>query len=74
MARFMAVDQYGNTHHGLSFPRRDLLALVGRRHADKMYVDRRDGTAAHIGYVIGGLWLTVYEVRRLDAVKAVPRG
>jgi len=31
-----------------------------------MYVDTKDGTAKHIGYVIAGLWLTVYEVKRWE--------
>jgi hypothetical protein len=26
----------------------------------KMYIDKKDGTTKHIGYVIGGLWLTAY--------------
>ena len=63
---FMAIDQYGNTHHGLEHPRKDLLERLGRKHAEKMYVDTKDGTAKHIGYVIAGLWLTVYEVKRWE--------
>ena len=59
----MAIDQYGQTYHGLEYPRRDLLRVLGRKHASKMYVDRADGKALHIGYVIAGLWLTVYEVK-----------
>lgn len=59
----MAIDQYGHAHHGLGpHPRKALLDRLGRKHASKMYVDRKDGTSRHSGWVIGGLWLSVYEV------------
>jgi hypothetical protein len=65
--RFMAVDQYGQTFHGLERPRRDLLRRLGRKHAAKMYRDRPVKGGArpviHVGYVIGGLWLTLFEVK-----------
>ncbi len=65
---YMAIDQYGQTHHGLEHPRKDLMEKLGSRHAHKMYVDSMSkGTAIHIGYVIAGLWLTVYEVKRLNS-------
>jgi hypothetical protein len=59
---YMAIDQYGNTYHNLTHPHKDLMERLGCKHANKMYVDRK-GEAVHIGYVIGNLWLTVYEVR-----------
>ena len=61
--KYMAVDQHGQTFHGLTNPRKDLLARLGSTHADKMYIDRPDGTSKHVGYVIAGLWLTVYEIK-----------
>ena len=64
--QYMAIDQYGNTYHGLEYPRRDLLDRLGYKHADKMYVDKKDGRYVHIGYVIAGLWLTVYEVKPME--------
>lgn len=60
--RFMAVDQYGNTEHGLTRPRKDLMARAGVQHADKMYVDGKDGKAYHTGYIVAGCWYTVCEV------------
>ena len=66
MTAYMAIDQHGRTYHGLTHPRRDLLNQLGRKHAAKMYVDKKDGSIAHIGYVIAGLWLTVYEVKRWE--------
>jgi hypothetical protein len=64
--QYMAVDQYGTTYHGLSHPRKDLMERIGRRHAEKMYQDRKDGTSHHVGYVVGGHWCTVYRVERMD--------
>lgn len=64
---YMAIDQYGQTHHDLGpHPRKGLLEKLGRKHASKMYVDKADGTTKHVGWIIGGLWLTVYEVRRME--------
>jgi len=60
--QYMAIDQYGQTYHGLVKPRRDLLARLGYKHANKMYCDTKDGKPVHTGYVIGGLWLTLYRV------------
>jgi hypothetical protein len=60
----MAIDQYGQTYHGLEFPRKDLLIELNRQHAQKMYV----GEHKHIGYVIAGLWLTIYKVIRIDKI------
>ena len=60
--KYMAVNQYGNTYHGLTHPRKDLLARLGRSHADKMYVDKTDGSVSHTGYIIGDEWLSIYKV------------
>lgn len=59
---FMAIDQYGNTHHGLTHPRKELLEIFGRKHASKTYRDLDGGGSRHVGYVIGRLWLEVFEV------------
>lgn len=59
---YMAIDQYGTTYHGLKHPRKDLLERLGYASAKKMYVDK-DGKTYHTGYVIGGAWLDVYEVK-----------
>jgi len=64
--QFMAIDQYGQTYHGLKYPRRDLCRRLGRSHVGKMYVDPG---ARHIGYVIAGLWLEVLEVVPWDGTK-----
>ena len=60
--KFMAVDQYGETYHGLTHPRKDLLDRLDRQHASKMFVDTTDGKYKFIGYVIAGRWLRVFRV------------
>ena len=63
MNGYMAIDQYGQAYHiGRNLPRKWLLNYFGRKHANKMYVDRKDGGSKHVGWVIAGHWLTVYRV------------
>ena len=61
--KYLAIDQYGQ-HHPLvtSHPRKELMGRLCRRHCAKMYADQEDGSSAHVGYVIGGLWLRVFGV------------
>ena len=58
---YMAVDQYGQTFHGLVNPRKELCERLAKSHADKVYKDI-GGKRYHVGYFIGGLWLTLYKV------------
>ena len=60
---YMGIDQYGNTYHDLKHPRKDLLNRLGAKHAEKMYTDYSDGTTRHVGYIINGLWITLYYVK-----------
>jgi len=58
---YMAIDQHGMTYHiGNNPPRKYLLNLFGRKHADKMYHDAENGKTRHIGYVIAGYWLEIF--------------
>jgi len=59
---YMAIDQYGNTEHGLEFPRKELLERMGVKRASKMYQDKKDGSSVHIGYVISGRWFILFKV------------
>lgn len=61
--QYMAINQYGDTYHGLEHPRKDLCEKLGSTHAEKMYVDTKDGDTYHVGYVIAGEWLRLYEVK-----------
>ena len=70
----MAIDQHGQTFHGLGkYPRKALLEILNRSHADKMYVDKISdplkGQSVHIGYIISGLWLTIYEVNHWEKLE-----
>lgn len=56
---YIGIDQNGGIYRHLQFPRRDLLRRLGRKHAEKMYVDRGKKTY-HVGYVIAGLWINLY--------------
>jgi hypothetical protein len=61
---FMARNQYGETIHfpNEQHPRKALLQHFGRKHADKMYVNTKDGKEQHVGYIIAGNWLTIFRV------------
>lgn len=62
---YMAVDQFGATFHALGpYPRKALMEKLGSKHCSKMYV----GDGVHIGYVIAGHWLSVYEVRPMHEI------
>jgi len=61
MQLYMAIDQLGNTYHGLEHPRKDLLERIGGGRVSKMYANTKTG-AEHIGYVIGAHWCRVFRV------------
>ena len=61
---YLGIDQHGNRFKIDAHPRKELCEQLGRRHAEKMYVDCLSGGTRHTGYVIAGLWVTVYEVHR----------
>jgi len=65
---YMAIDQYGQTEHlGLTqHPRKALLDKVGGSSARKIYVDTKAGKTKHVGYIIGGRWFNLYEVKRWE--------
>lgn len=68
---YMAVDQYGQTYHNLGeHPRKTLMDRLCRKHVSKIYVDGRGGELYHVGYVISGLWLSLYEVTPMRKVVA----
>lgn len=59
----MGRDQYGDTYHDLGkHPRKALLEHFGRSHAKKMYTDKKDGETRHVGYIIAGRWITLYNI------------
>lgn len=64
---YMAIDQCGGVYHDLGkHPRKQLLNILMCKHASKMYTDKKSGESVHIGYIIKGLWLTLYEVKPFE--------
>jgi hypothetical protein len=61
---YMARSNFGTTYHltDPKAPRKQLLAKCGRQHARKVFVDTTTGETKHIGYIVGGVWFTLYEV------------
>lgn len=53
------IDQYSQVFRAKNV--KDLQHKLGGR-VSKMYVDKKDGSTVHIGYVVGKLWLTEYQV------------
>lgn len=59
----MGIDQYGTHYDNLGeHPRKALMDKLYIKHAEKMYVDDKDGNTKHVGYIIGGLWINLYTV------------
>jgi len=67
---YMAIDQYGTVYHGLKHPRKDLMDKLGIKHVEKMYQDDKEGNSYHTGYVIGHLWLNIFEVISLRKLQS----
>ena len=59
---YLGIDQYGQRFKIDKHPRKELLDYLGYKSAQKMFVDTKSGASKHVGYVIGGHWITVYEV------------
>jgi len=67
MKSIIGIDQYGQTYHDLGkCPRKELLKRMGYKKADKMYRDKKNGSVVHCGYVIGGIWITLYEIKPIE--------
>jgi hypothetical protein len=41
--------------------RKGLLAALGATRAEKQYVDDKEGKSWHTGYIVRGVWYTIYE-------------
>jgi len=51
------IDQYGQQFTASTIKDLRLQIKMGGSSVGKMYVDKKDGSVKHIGYVIGGHWL-----------------
>ena len=63
---YLGIDQYGKRYKMDKYPRKELLEQTGYSNASKMYMERKDGSSYHDGYVIGPHWITVHEVHSWD--------
>jgi hypothetical protein len=59
------MDQYGEHWYARSV--RELYRKLGGRRPTKMYIDKKDGSAVHIGYVVGRHWCTMFAPVELPA-------
>ena len=59
------IDQYGQQAYAQTV--KELCEKFGysRGTARRMYVDKKDGTARHVGYVVGPHWFTMF--RRVES-------
>lgn len=64
--KFIAIDQYGQTHFINKHPRKELCDYFGCKHADKMYREQPDGTSKHVGYVIAGHWFEILKLSPMN--------
>ena len=63
IVRYLGIDNLGNYYHiDSKYPRKWLLNHLYRKHCDKMYCDMADGTTKHTGYIIAGVWITIYKI------------
>lgn len=52
------IDQYGNRWYARSVA--ELRRKIGGGRISKMYIDKKDGSTVHTGYVIGPHWCSRY--------------
>lgn len=55
------IDQWGNKFWARTVKELRGQIAMGSSTVRKQYIDKRDGTTVHNGYVIGGHWLTAYK-------------
>ena len=60
-AATLYIDQYGNQFVASTI--KELREQIPGR-CSRMYIDRKDGSTLHVGYVIGQHWLTMF--RRVE--------
>jgi hypothetical protein len=63
MKFILGIDQHGQHYDNLGkHPRKELLERLYAKSAEKMYIDKSDGSIKHVGYIIAGLWITLYYI------------
>lgn len=71
MNNYIAIDQYGDIVKLFSakYPRKALLEKLGYKSASKIYQDKKNGTVAHVGYIVGGMWYSLYEIKAVEVLQ-----
>jgi len=66
---WLGIDQQGNKYvmNQVKYPRKWLLDYLCRKRASVMWIDRKSGPPARIGWIIAGLWISVYRVMPLES-------
>ena len=65
----MGIDQYGQHYDDLGlYPRKELLSRLGASYAQKIFVDNNNGSTVHVGYIVNGLWITLYKVAPIEVI------
>ena len=60
---FLAIDQFNQKHLlKTKYPRKELLEIFCASKATKIYQDDKSGQSYHVGYVIQGMWFTLYKL------------
>jgi predicted esterase YcpF (UPF0227 family) len=54
------IDQYGHKYFAKTIKELQDQMGFAKLRVTKMYRDKDDGRVVHVGYVIGGHWLTMY--------------
>jgi hypothetical protein len=55
------LDQWGNRYWASTVKELRRQINMGGSRVSKMYVDKKDGRAVHVGYVVGQHWLTAFK-------------
>lgn len=65
---YIAIDQYGG-HMKLytKHPRKELMEQNYAKSARKLYRDKKDGSTVCTGYVVRGMWYTLFKVTPFEA-------
>lgn len=60
----IGIDQYDRVYHELgSKPRKELCRQLHTKTASKIYIDNTDGVSKHVGWVVGGRWVSLYRIK-----------
>jgi hypothetical protein len=59
---YLGIDQHGRYYVIKKHPRKELIKQVGVSHVRKMYCNMKDGSVKEKGYVISGLWISIFRV------------